>query len=235
MMKTGLLWTGIAAILMCGMAWWTMNSLPSSGEVPVHWNYKGEADRFAPVSEARRIIWMIPGISIFTSLVFAIGLKVDPRRKNIKRSGRAYLAIWLGTLLLMTIVTGLVCYTMLKGANTPDATMETLPNIIVGLVSVLLLVMGNYLPKTRSNWFFGIRTPWTLSSEQSWEKTHRATGRLFILLGIIGLLSVFILPLTWQLPVIVGGSLAITAFSLIYSYLVWRDASDRQTTPEYIE
>ncbi len=235
MMKTGLVWTAVAAILMCGMAWWTMTNLPSSGDIPVHWNYKGEADRYAPVSEAKKTLWLIPGLSIFTSLILAVGLKVDPRRKNIQRSGRAYLGIWLGTLALMTLVTGLVCYSMLKGASTPNASLESLPNIIVGLISLLLLIMGNYLPKTRSNWFFGIRTPWTLSSEEAWEKTHRITGRLFMVLGLLGLVSVFIMPLTWQLPIMIGGSLAITGFSLIYSYLVWRDASDRQTTPEYIE
>jgi len=235
MIKTGLLWTAIAATLMCGMTWWTISNLPVTGEVPVHWNHKGEADRYAPVAEAKRILWMVPALSVLTSLIFALALKIDPRRTNIKRSSRAYMAIWIGTLALMTVITGLVCYSMLKGASMPEATQAPMLKIIVGLISALFLLIGNYLPKTRSNWFFGIRTPWTLSSEQAWEKTHRITGRLFFVFGLIGILSVFFLPLNWLLPVIIGGSSGIAIFSLIYSYLVWRDASDRQTTPDYIE
>ena len=235
MIKTGLIATVIAAAIMAGMTIWTINGLPATGEIPVHWNYKGEADGFAPVAKAKQILWMVPGISIFTSLIFAIALKVDPRRQNIERSRRAYMAIWMSTLVLMTLVTGLVCYSMLKGANAPSTSMEAMPKIITGASSILFLIIGNYLPKTRSNWFFGIRTPWTLSSNEAWQKTHRLAGRLFVLLGIIGLLSAFLLPLTWQLPIIIGGSLLVTFSTLVYSYLSWRGASDRQTAPDYLD
>ncbi len=235
MIRNGLIATLMATILMAIMVIWTVNALPDTGEIPVHWNYKGEADRFEPVGNAKRILWLLPGISVFTSLILALGIKIDPRNKNIQRSGRAYLAIWFGTLVLMIFVTALVCYSMVKGANSPDATLDVMPELIVGGLSVLLLIMGNYLPKSRSNWFFGIRTPWTLSSDEAWEKTHRIAGRLFIGLGLLGFISVVALPTSWQIPIIVGGSLLITAFSLVYSYLAWRNASDRHTSPEYVE
>ena len=235
MMKTGLLATFIAAVIMGGITWWTMIGLPETGDIPVHWNHKGEADRFAPVAEAKRIMWLVPGLSVLAGLLFAIGIKIDPRNKNIERSSRAYLAVWIGTLIVMTLVTALVCYSMLTGANNPNATMENMPNLIVSVLSVLFLVIGNYLPKTRSNWFFGVRTPWTLSSDEAWEKTHRLAGRLFIGLGLAGLLSVFLLPVTWQVPIIAGGAILITAITLVYSYLAWKNASDRDRTPDYIE
>ncbi len=235
MIKKGLIATLIATLIMSAMTIWTINTLPETGDIPVHWNYKGEADRFEPVANAKRILWLLPGLSVFTSLILALGIKIDPRNKNIQRSGRAYMAIWLGTLVLMVFVTALVCYAMITGASSPDAKLDVMPELIVGGLSVLLLIMGNYLPKSRSNWFFGIRTPWTLSSDESWEKTHRIAGRLFIGLGITGFISALVLPTTWQIPVIVAGSLSITVFSLIYSYLAWRNASDRVTTPEYVE
>lgn len=235
MMKTGLIATLIATILMVGMTLWTLNGFPENGEVPVHWNHKGEADRFAPVSEARFILWMLPGVSIFTSLVFAAALKIDPRKTNIEKSKTAFMAIWIGTLILMTVVTGLVCYAMFKGANVPDAKLDNMPNIIVAAIAVLLLVMGNYLPKTRSNWFFGIRTPWTLSSDESWEKTHRLAGRLFMGLGLMSLISILFLPTNWLIPLVVSGSLVITGLVLIYSYMVWKNANDRTPTAEYVD
>lgn len=235
MIKTGLIATLIAAMIMCGISFWSMNALPTTGEIPIHWNIKGEADGFASPEEARRFVWMMPGITIFISLVLALAAKIDPRRKNIERSRRAYLAVWIGTLIFMTFISSLVSYVMVRGHVDPNIMTGIMPSIIVGSISVFTIILGNYLPKTRSNWFFGIRTPWTLSSEITWEKTHRLTGRLFMLIGVAGLISTFIAPKEWQLIVLVGGSLSITAFSLIYSYVVWKDAPDRVTAAEYVE
>ncbi len=236
MIKTGLMATGISLIITCGIAYWAMNAMPTSGEIPVHWNFKGEADGFASPEEARKIVWLLPAISAGISLLFAVGSKIDPRNKNIRKSSRAYLAGWISLLVIMTLITGLVAYSMVNGASMPaDMMSNTIPSLIVGSLSLLFIVLGNYLPKTRSNWFFGIRTPWTLSSEEAWERTNRIAGRLFLLLGAAGLLSVFFLPPEWQYGIIVGGSLFIAGFSLLYSFLVWRKASDQQTTPDYVE
>ena len=81
--------------------------------------------------------------------------------------------------------------------------------------------------KIRPNWFVGIRTPWTLSSELSWTKTHRLGGRLFVLVGIAPLASGFVgstRGLLFGLAVVTGCVL----WLLLYSYLVWR------TDPEKI-
>jgi len=234
MIKTGIIATILATLIAGTIAFLTMNALPETGQIPIHWNHKGEADGFASAAEARKLVWIMPGLTVLTGAILALAVKIDPRRQNIQKSSRAYLAVWIGTLVLMVVISALIGYSMTKGgASTRDMAMA--PGLIVAAISGLFVVIGNYLPKTRSNWFFGIRTPWTLSSEEAWEKTHRITGRLFIGLGIAGLISVFLLPVTWQLPIIVGGSLAITAFALIYSYLTWRTASDRSPAPDYIE
>lgn len=235
MIRTGLIATLIAAIIMGGISFWAMSALPTSGEVPIHWNAKGEVDGWASPEEARRFIWMMPGITIFVSLILALGAKIDPRQKNIERSSKAYLAVWIGMLIFMTFINSLVSYSMIKGSLEPELTQGFIPSIILGSTSVLFVIIGNYLPKTRSNWFLGIRTPWTLSSETTWAKTHRVTGRLFIAMGILGILSVILMPLTLQIGLLVGGPLIITAFSLIYSYVIWRDAPDRVTTADYVE
>jgi len=139
-------------------------------------------------------------------------------------------------LIIITILTALICYSMVFSDEASSEFMsKIIPSFIVGTISALFLILGNYLPKTRSNWFFGIRTPWTLSSEEAWIKTHRIAGRLFIAMGLIGLLSIFILPSAWQIGVLVGGSLCLTIFTLIYSYFAWRSASDRTSSPEYLE
>jgi uncharacterized membrane protein len=62
---------------------------------------------------------------------------------------------------------------------------------IFAALGVMFMVIGNYLGKTRKNFFLGIRTPWTLASDEVWARTHRLAGRLFIVLGLIMLSGVF--------------------------------------------
>ena len=68
-----------------------------------------------------------------------------------------------------------------------DIPMNSTPLILVGL---LFIVIGNYLPQCKPNYFVGIKTPWTLSNEEVWRKTHRFSGKVFVVLGIIMILSI---------------------------------------------
>jgi uncharacterized membrane protein len=97
----------------------------------------------------------------------------------------------------------------------------------VGL-GILFLVTGNYFGRLRSNFVAGIRTPWTLSSELSWNRTHRAAGRLFVGLGL--LLALLGLTGSWTATWIValGGTFTGVGFLFVYSYLVWKRDPDKQ-------
>jgi uncharacterized membrane protein len=90
--------------------------------------------------------------------------------------------------------------------------------------------MGNVLTTVRSNYMFGVRTPWTLSSELSWDKTHRLVGRLFVVAGI----GVFAASLLGQLLLVfwllMGSVVVVLVVGFAYSYLVWRDDPDRRPT-----
>ena len=91
---------------------------------------------------------------------------------------------------------------------------------VLGLGS-LFVVLGNVLPRTRSNWFMGIRTPWTLESESVWRATHALAGRTFIAGGLITMAAAFMPPRLQ--PWIAMGALVIGAFvPVVYSYFVWR-------------
>jgi uncharacterized membrane protein len=93
----------------------------------------------------------------------------------------------------------------------------------------MFIVIGNFLGKTRSNWFFGIRTPWTLASDRSWSRTHRLGGQLFVALGLLTLaVTVLLDPMiaTW---VMLGGLALPVAWLVAYSYMAWRDDPNRET------
>jgi uncharacterized membrane protein len=96
------------------------------------------------------------------------------------------------------------------------------------IVGGLFIVLGNLFGKLRPNWFIGIRTPWTLSSKLSWDRTHRAGGWMFILFGLL-FMSLALARPSWffisVITVIVTGAIGL----VVYSYLVWR--RDPEKTP----
>ena len=86
-------------------------------------------------------------------------------------------------------------------------------------VGILLAVLGNFLGKVTRNFFVGIRTPWTLASDEVWYKTHRLGGKLFVLAG----LAVFVLSLAGAGPIAVGVVIGAAALiSVVASYLFYR-------------
>jgi uncharacterized membrane protein len=81
------------------------------------------------------------------------------------------------------------------------------------------VIIGNYLGRVRKNFFIGIRTPWTLASDEVWNRTHRIGGRLFILSGVIIWIGAILrLPLTWTVGVAVG----LVLIPVVYSYFLYR-------------
>jgi uncharacterized membrane protein len=92
----------------------------------------------------------------------------------------------------------------------------------------MLIVLGNYLPKSRSNFFAGVRTPWTLSSEYSWEHSNRLFGRLLMMSGAATLAALLVLTAKLATMILVGMVLASAAASLVMSYVYWTRDPNRQ-------
>jgi uncharacterized membrane protein len=90
-------------------------------------------------------------------------------------------------------------------------------------------VAGNYLSKLRSNFFLGIRTPWTLSSEVAWWKTHRVGGRVLSVLGLVLIPPVFFLDTVTNFWVAGGAILGVAVILCVYSYFAWRSDPERAT------
>jgi uncharacterized membrane protein len=133
------------------------------------------------------------------------------------------------------VIAALVCIQLFTVLRAVDVKVNI--NIAVPvIVGALLMVLGNVLGKFRPNWFAGIRTPWTLSSTESWNKTHRLGGRLFVLLGLLFIIAaVFHQTWTYILAGVMAAAIIIGLF--VYSYVVWKRDPDarpanRWTGPE---
>ncbi|MEO8509768.1 MAG: SdpI family protein [Chloroflexota bacterium] len=150
--------------------------------------------------------------------------RIEPRRQNLERSGTAYIAIGIAVLAFMTVLHAFAVMAALGG----EANVVRIVGIGVG---VLFIVIGNFLGKTRSNWFFGIRTPWTLTSERSWTRTHRLGGYLFIALGVAMILTTVLFPPEAFVWILMVGLFSMIAVLFGYSYLAWRDDPNRRVLP----
>ena len=96
--------------------------------------------------------------------------------------------------------------------------------MFVGL-GVLFILLGNYLSKIRQNYFIGIRVPWTLASEENWNKTHRFASWCFVATGIIILVEAFLI---WYAPVLIFTSIMLSALlPIVYSLLLFKKQTQR--------
>jgi uncharacterized membrane protein len=140
--------------------------------------------------------------------------RLDPRRENYPKFWGKYLVIRTVVILILVAIK-VVTFLWIMGI---DINMTVAVFMIIGF---LLIISGNYLGKLRPTWFIGIRSPWTLSSDESWNKTHRLGGWLFV---VIGLGMVIAAPFQENVAFyILGGLGAVSVvFLYVYSYFVWK-------------
>lgn len=230
--QTGITISLIAIALMAGMALWASLKLPAEN-IPVHWGIDGTPDRYGGRTEALFGLWSVPVATAFSAFVFALLPALEPMRDNLIKSRRAYRAIWVSTMVLMLGVHAGLVWLMVSSLDGVQNSNEFVRFVIAGS-GLLFLLIGNYLPKTRQNWFLGIRTPWTLSSEFAWEKTHRLAGRLFMSAGFITIIGAFVVNGIWLVVMLTSLSVGSALISIVYSYFVWRSAPDKRVSPDYV-
>jgi uncharacterized membrane protein len=178
--------------------------------VPVHWNIKGEADRFGPPWE---LAILMPAILLGLSLLLVALPAIGPFKANFARFRETYGRV------CVTIVAGLVGVhgVILAKAAGADLSIGAALAIVIGL---MLALMGNWFGKIRRNLYVGIRTPWTIANDRVWEKTHRLGGKLFIIVGLASAVAGFLAPDVVCFVILVGGTLGATLWAVFYS-LYW--------------
>jgi uncharacterized membrane protein len=215
--------------VMFGIGAWGFFQVDPAGQFPVHWGLNGEPDRFAGPFEA---FFVLPLIAAGVVAFLAVIPLLDPRGDNLRKSASFYLTTWIAALVFLAVLQVVMA---LSATGAIEMSRTMLPRIVTCGVSLLLLVMGNVLGKARPNWFAGVRTPWTLSSDLAWDKTHRLAGRLFVGMGLAGAVAAWLLPPAWMMPLLLAGNFAVAAVTVLYSWLVWKTAPDRRTGAQAVD
>ena len=184
--------------------------------MPVHWGIHGEVNGYGSRAQGA---FLLPIIMLGLWLLLRFLPRIDPRRANYAKFADTY------ELLVDSLVTLFaVMHVALIGAALGwPVSMERVAPALIGLQ---FIVLGNALPRARPNWWFGIRTPWTLSNDRVWTRTHRVGGYLLTGAGVV-LLVAAAFPGAWTFALGVVAAIAAGFGSLVYSYFAWKQETSQ--------
>ncbi len=192
--------------------------------IPTHWNIWGEVDDWSPKLTGA---FIAPAIALALWLLLRWLPRLDPRRENYERFQDTY---WL----VVNAVIGFFGLIHVGTLVTVLGWPVDVPRLITVGLGLLLVLLGNYLPRVRPNWWMGIRTPWTLESDHVWRGTHRLAGKTFVAAGVIAVVGSLLASSAafWIVMVAVGIAALVP---VVYSYIIWRReqrgaGSDREAT-----
>ncbi len=179
-----------------------------------HWGINGESN-----GQMTKFwgTFLIPILLIGMALLFFILVRIDPLKENIKLFRNYYDGFIIAILLFMLYVHLLVLmwnfgfvFNMLQ--------------LMLPALAVLFLLIGIMMRKVKRNWFLGIRTPWTMSSDYVWDKTHKLGAILFMISGVFVLIGVVF----WKYAIflILIPILLATFVTIIYSYVVYKQEQE---------
>jgi uncharacterized membrane protein len=194
--------------LMFLSGYYFLPSLPN--KMPMHWNIRGEVDNYMPKGTA---IWIMPAIALACFILFQFLPLFDPKKEKYK----LFKTEWE---IIQTALIGFFAYMQfLTFYIAMNPKTEMMPLMFIGL-GILFVLMGNYMSKIRQNYFIGVKTPWTLASEDNWNKTHRFASWTFVIAGVITLVEAYFI---WYAPVVIFGSIMLAAvLPIIYSFLIFK-------------
>ena len=179
-------------------------------EVAIHFDAAGEPDNFAS-----KRVFLVGNVALSAGIaaLFAVLPRIDPLGENFAGFQGVYDGFAVGTLAFLAYIYGLVVAYNLGFEF--DMLRATAPAI-----AGLYLLLAVLLQRAEQNWFVGIRTPWTLSDERVWDRTHEHAAPLFALAGVLAFGAV-VFP-EYALVLLVGPVTAIALAATVYSFILYR-------------
>lgn len=188
--------------ILAGVILW--DRLPE--QIPSHWNAAGEVDGWSSKAFA---VFGMPAILLAVQWLCTLGAAADPK-KAAHSDKMIHLVLWLVPVL--NTVLSLITYATALGQ------VVLVDVVMPAFVGLLFVIIGNYLPKCKQNYTIGIKIPWTLNSEENWNRTHRFAGWLWVACGLAILATSFL----GGFEFFFGIALVMVLAPVIYSYILHR-------------
>jgi uncharacterized membrane protein len=179
-------------------------------QIASHWNVKGEVNGYMSKFWG---LFLMPLITFFILILFNIIPKIDPLKENIKKFRPQFNNF-------ITLIVLFLLYVHSLSVLWSAGYQFNMTIAIIPALAIFFYSIGNLLENSKRNWFIGIRTPWTLSSDNVWNKTHKVGAKLFRISGIFTALG--LLAPKYILWFILTPILSSIIFLVIYSYLEYK-------------
>jgi len=186
------------------------NKIPD--KVPTHFDIKGQPDDYSGKTFA---LLLMPVMNIIIYFILFIVPRIDPRKKNYAAFGSSYQNI---RMLIHLFFVGMFIFI----TKTTSGGQPLKLNAFLSGLLLFFALLGNYMRTVRSNFFVGIRTPWTLSNDIVWRKTHELGGKIWFYSGIVLAIIIFFLPQTAAVIVMFCGIFLMVIIPVVYSYVEYR-------------
>ena len=191
---------------LLGAFFW--NALPE--QVPTHFGIDGQADGYS--SKVFTLV-AFPILFVLFQIIALASLERESVKVTVPAKMRKLYA-WIVPALSFIVQESIYANAL--------GWVKSSPTLVTAFLGIIFIILGNYLPKTHRNHTIGIRTPWTLSDDKNWYKTHRMAGKLWVLGGLLILLESFVQV---AMPYVMGVVIAIMIIApMIYSFLLSRKA-----------
>jgi len=179
-------------------------------KVASHWNAGGQVNGYMSKFWG---VFLMPIISIGMLLLFMLIPRIDPLKSNIQQFRKNYDGF---VVLIMVFLLYIYLLTIFWNSGyTFNMTVLLSPAL-----AILFYYAGILIENAKRNWFIGIRTPWTLSSDKVWDKTHKIGGKLFKIAGVVTLLAIFFE--SFAIFIIVVPVILISIYTVVYSYFEYQ-------------
>ena len=187
-----------------------MDRLPET--VPTHWDINGNVDDYGPKWVS---LYLMPGMALFFIFLFPLLAKIDPRRKNYAKFPLAWEMIQSVIILFL----GYFHLVMLYLSIHQDKS-NLMPAFMFAGIGVMFLLLGYYMMQVKQNYFVGLKTPWTLDDPKVWDMSHKFTGKVFMLAGLVMIAEAWLQ--VYMTVALFGVILAAALLPVVHSYLIWR-------------
>ncbi|MBU1203046.1 SdpI family protein [Patescibacteria group bacterium] len=196
-------------LAMIVMAFYFYGQLPD--RVISHWGANGQADGY---SSKNFHIYFFPFLTIALYLLFKYLPKIDPKRKNYKQFDISYHAFRLVMIFFFVAMFALTSFINIGYQINMSVAVSS-------MIGVLFIFIGFIIKDIKQNWFMGIRTPWTLSNENVWKKTHMFAQKIFIFCGFI-FIALPYLPVQYFSYYIIAIIILVSLGTYGYSYWLYK-------------
>lgn len=228
------IWMWVVVALQALMTAIVMRCLPL--RIPMHFNAQGEVTRIGYKYE----LYIMLALSAVTALVsrgnmVSLKDKVD-KAEDERSKATAETNCFVFSLVYLCIIlfmVGIEIALMVISFSAVDVSGEfqgigiftMMMNI---MMSLMFIALGNVMPKVRRNATFGVKTSWSMYNDETWARSNRIGGKLFVAMGFVSLIVALVVESVYAMAIVFGLVIVVAIASIVVSYCIYSEVKENE-------